>query len=228
MALAPLLTTTSFLWSAKPPSCKNPSSLKPPILARRFLKSALGKHAINTAHHADDLLETIIINFLRGTGWRGLAPFSSPDIERPLLTSTKNHLRTYAAEHQVTYREDPTNHEDNYLRNRVRTAITSLSPTLKSQLLELSKRQTALRHELEQTLSTTLPADHFYPRAWFLELDDTLALEILRSALARVNISVTRPTLQEFLAAIRTYAPGKQFNLPGDRLVKMHKDHFML
>ena len=49
---------------------------------RRLAKEYAGK--IYVAHHADDIIESITINLLRGTGWRGLAPMQSEDIERPL------------------------------------------------------------------------------------------------------------------------------------------------
>lgn len=183
---------------------------------------------IYTAHHADDLIETVIINFLRGTGWRGLAPFYNPQVHRPLLSYSKNDLRRYAAEHKIIYREDPTNNEEHYLRNRVRAEVSRLSPFLKTEVFGRAEDQLAIRHKIEQLLAELLQTDNFYQRAWFKNLEDTTALELLRAILAQNNISATRPQLHEFLSAIRTYAPGKQFNLPGGRLVRLHKDHFML
>ena len=85
-----------------------------------------------------------------------------------------------------------------------------------------------LKSEIDATVQTILPNDQFYQRTWFDVMDDGVAIEVLRAALATKQISATRPQLQEFLSAIRTYSPGKQFNLPGNRLVKLHKDHFML
>ena len=195
-----------------------------------FLLTLAKQHTakIITAHHADDLLETVTINLLRGTGWRGLAPFGRDDIERPLLNLTKNQLRQYAAEHQLSYREDPTNHEDYYLRNRVRERLLWLDASTSAALIRLAQRQVELRDQINDAVAQVLPVDNFYQRSWFKDMDNHIAIEILQSALKLKNISATRPQLQEFLSAIRTYAPGKQFNLPGDRLVKLHKDHFML
>ena len=195
-----------------------------------FLRQLAKKHQaqIFTAHHADDLLETIVINLFRGTGWRGLTPFGQTDICRPLLHQTKNQLRVYAAEHNIIYREDPTNNEPQYLRNRLRQALVDLSPTTKSELLQLARRQAEIKTELAATIQDLLPADDFYPRSWFAELDDDVALEILRVGLAKKSYSATRPKLQDFLQAIRTYTSGKQFNLPDNHLIKIHKDHFVI
>ena len=80
---------------------------------------------IFTAHHLDDLIESISINLLRGTGWRGLVPLDADDIKRPLIEKnfSKKDLLKYAAENDLSFREDPTNHEDNYLRNRLREKL---------------------------------------------------------------------------------------------------------
>ena len=55
-----------------------------------FLRDVAKRYSatIMTAHHADDIIETIAINMTRGTGWRGLAVLDSPGIERPLLDKT--------------------------------------------------------------------------------------------------------------------------------------------
>lgn len=193
-----------------------------------FTLAKMHNAQIFTAHHADDLVETITINIYRGTGWRGLSPFGQKNIKRPLLTQTKNQLRQYAAEHQIIYREDPTNNEDNYLRNRIRQKLAEFSQDSKQKVVDLSAKQNNLKNEIKNTIEKFLPKDGFYQRSWFKNLDNDIATEILRAALEQKHISVTHPQVQEFLKAIRSYAPGKQFNLPGDQLVKLHKDHFML
>jgi tRNA(Ile)-lysidine synthase len=75
-----------------------------------------------TAHHADDVLETFLINLSRGTGIAGLKgiPPKSGKVLRPLLTFEKNELITYANHHQIPWREDRSNATDDYLRNRIR------------------------------------------------------------------------------------------------------------
>ena len=82
---------------------------------------------IYTAHHQDDLLESIIINLLRGTEWRGLAPMGSQNIARPFIEKGwgKKDILKYAGERQLKFRQDPTNNEDNYLRNRIRTTLAA-------------------------------------------------------------------------------------------------------
>lgn len=198
---------------------------------------------IYTAHHTDDLLETIIINYLRGTGWRGLAPLDAPDIVRPFLHPdllpksnqpnftrplSKTDLIRYAAQYQLAFRQDPTNQEEHYLRNRIRILMQNFSLSQKDALLSLTSSQYQLKSQIEQLLASLLPTDHLYRRSWFINLPDSVALEILRAALASINLSATRPQLQNFLHAIRTYAPEKSFNLPGNHLIILHRNFFRL
>ncbi len=183
---------------------------------------------IYTAHHVDDLLESIAINILRGTGWRGLAPLDNPEIMRPLLNWSKNDIYKYAAEHRIVFRQDPTNYEDKYLRNRLRPLIKNLPEETKNELENSFERQRKIKNELENSLNELLPNENVYKRNLFIVLPEEVATELLKMALSRAGISTTRPQLNDFLDAIRTYAPEKSFNLPGDRLVKLHKTYFTL
>jgi len=194
------------------------------------LKEKLGGK-IYTAHHLNDLFESIAINFARGTGWRGLTPFNNNDNKHPLLCFTKTEIYRYAAANEIVFRQDPTNNESGYLRNRLRPAIAALiveHPDLAEKLNSLYLSQCDLRAEIENLSAEILPKSSAYQRAVFKDLEDDVAEELLRFCLAEHQISVTRPQLQDFLHAIRTYASGKQFNLPKDRLVRFNKTEFML
>lgn len=185
---------------------------------------------IYTAHHLDDLIESIIINIVRGTGWRGLAILDTPGIRRPFLepdqTMDKKAICLYAAQRQLTFREDPTNSSDEYLRNRIRHQMND--SIQKTALYSLWQKQKELKHEIDDLVATLLPENHIWQRTWFTKLDQNIALELLRAGTLRANISATRPQLENFRQAILTYAPGKYFNLPNDHLIKLTKTTFEL
>ncbi len=196
---------------------------------------------ICTAHHLDDLIESVAINFLRGTGWRGLAVLGMNSVRRPFLEPamlhklnltqplTKKDILRYAAENKIIFREDPTNNSENYLRNRIRPKVRSLSDTQKKQLYQLWLEQRRLREQIEDNITTLIPAKNtVWERAWFRDIDDAAALEILRSGALNANIPATKPQLLDFLQAIRTYSSGKAFNLPQDHLIKFSKTRFYL
>ena len=75
-----------------------------------------------TAHHADDNLETFLINLSRGTGLGGLIgiPKQNDKIIRPLLPFTRQEIESYAKDNQIQWREDSSNASDKYLRNKIR------------------------------------------------------------------------------------------------------------
>ncbi len=82
-----------------------------------------------TAHHADDLTETIFMRLLRGStleGYAGIKKESVWDgltILRPLLSKKKEEIYVYLKENQIPYIEDETNQKDDYIRNRIRHHI---------------------------------------------------------------------------------------------------------
>ncbi len=81
-----------------------------------------------TAHHADDNLETFLINLSRGTGIDGLTgiPADTDAICRPLLPFSRKMLLDFATIESITWREDSTNSETKYLRNKIRHDIVPL------------------------------------------------------------------------------------------------------
>lgn len=85
---------------------------------------------ILTAHHADDNLETFLINLTRGTGLDGLIgiPTQNDKVIRPLLVFSRQEIENFAKENNIDWREDSSNASDKYLRNKIRH---NLVPILK-------------------------------------------------------------------------------------------------
>lgn len=80
---------------------------------------------ILTAHHLSDVIETFFINLSRGTGIDGLTgiPALNKNIVRPLLPFSRNQIETFAKENNITWREDQSNAETKYIRNKIRHKI---------------------------------------------------------------------------------------------------------
>jgi len=99
-----------------------------------------------TAHHADDQVETMLINFLRGTGIAGLHGMQQKTglLVRPLLNERRAALLDYAKLNQLQWVEDSSNAEINYTRNFLRQAVIpdleKAFPSLKENMLENAKR----------------------------------------------------------------------------------------
>jgi len=75
-----------------------------------------------TAHHADDNLETFLINLSRGTGLEGLTgiPQVNHKIVRPLLPFSRADIKTFAQRNYISWREDSSNASVKYIRNKLR------------------------------------------------------------------------------------------------------------
>lgn len=88
----------------------------------REVKEAREAKWILTAHNSDDQVETIVLNFLRGSGVRGLGgmKFMTKDILRPLLEISKKDLFNYLKKQKVKFAVDETNSQTEFMRNRVR------------------------------------------------------------------------------------------------------------
>ena len=187
------------------------------------------KGRLYVAHHKDDVYETIAINILRGTGWRGLAPLQNPDIERPLLEWSKKDIYLYATKNQLSFRQDQTNTEDTYLRNRVRERLRFLTNEQKKELDRLYQRQCEIGVEISQIIGElTSDKEKYISRELFQKLDNEVAAELLRELLRKHSISQTRPQMQRAIDAIRSYQAGKQFPLGKNAHIKVAKYHFSI
>lgn len=116
----------------------------------------LGAQAILTAHHADDLLETSIMNVQRGTDRYGAAGgMTREGIERPLMNVRKSDLLTYATEHNLVWREDSTNQDIKYARNKIRHEVIPNIDTAKYQehLTQLGDLNNKIDSELQGLVS---------------------------------------------------------------------------
>ncbi|MEO6347402.1 MAG: tRNA lysidine(34) synthetase TilS [Aquaticitalea sp.] len=93
---------------------------------------------ILTAHHADDNLETFLINLSRGTGLDGLTgiPEMNGKIVRPLLPFSREDLEVYAIGKKIEWREDSSNSTNKYLRNKLRHDIIPTLKQMNPQLLQ--------------------------------------------------------------------------------------------
>lgn len=85
-------------------------------------------HYILTAHHADDNIETVLLNFFRGTGVKGLRGIEvkHSHIVRPLLFARRSQLEEFIKENGLEYVTDSTNLKDDYSRNYLRLNVLPL------------------------------------------------------------------------------------------------------
>lgn len=184
------------------------------------------KAQLVTAHHQDDLIETMIINLIRGTGWRGLVSLdSSFQILRPLLAQSKHAILRYAHAHSLEWREDSTNNNEAYTRNYVRLrlipAMQRKDPEFLETFLELHSKtylvKSKIATELQKYITNYRQTDCSYiaPRYNIIMLPRLVAHEVVYTILVRLDPDWHPSTRQihSLLNFIKTGRPHKIFEL---------------
>ena len=116
-----------------------------------------GYDYVVTAHHQGDLTETVLLNLVRGTGIAGLHGIQKKQgkIIRPLLFANKATITNYATKQQLQWREDASNQENKYYRNRLRNEVV---PILKGMNPNLD-------HTLAQSIEKISAVERFFEKA---------------------------------------------------------------
>ncbi len=179
-------------------------------------------HAVVTAHHQDDVLETAALNLLRGTGRRGLSSLKSTDTTwRPLTGYSKASLRDYALSNGLTWHEDATNHDTKYRRNYIRNVLIpqaeAKDPAFRTKLLSYINQAAALNQKadalLEEWLDNASVTDNqmvSLKRHDFVMLTHAEAKEVLQLILRRLQAKeFSKKTLERLAIAAKA---GKPFS----------------
>jgi tRNA(Ile)-lysidine synthase len=183
------------------------------------VRGGQGALAIVTAHHQDDALETAVINMLRGTGRKGLTSLAGRDrVERPLLGISKRDIRAYAQANGLTWREDSTNSDTDYLRNYVRHRLLArFGDQDRARLATIVVQARGTNGELDDILDAEL-AHHVdaagLDRHWFVQLPHAVARETMAAWLREDGLrDFDRKTLERLVVAAKTAHPGKVFDV---------------
>lgn len=178
------------------------------------VRDATKAKGIITAHHQDDLIETALLNMLRGTGRRGLTSLRSTDgIFRPLLAHSKERIKTYASDNKIGWREDSTNSDTKYRRNYLRqNVMTKLTPSQRAQLYILLEDLMAINHKLDVEIINMLhvqPAIDQLDRHWFITLPHDISQEVLHFWLTNKKIkNLNKRRIDQLVTAIKTGKPN--------------------
>lgn len=146
-----------------------------------------------TAHHLNDQLETFLINLSRGSGLKGLCaiPENENGILRPLLHIPKEEIYRFAEENNIDFREDLSNHKNDYLRNKFRNEVVpkmnEAAPDFlngfEEALNHLKSANMFIQSKIEKAFTSILIASNeteiILDRKKFLNLDMFLIHEII-------------------------------------------------
>jgi tRNA(Ile)-lysidine synthase len=200
--------------------------------------------AIAVAHHADDQAETFLLRLLRGAGTTGLAamaPVNQARVIRPLLEITRLELRDHLASRKLIFREDASNTDRDFLRNRIRHELLPLlndySPGISGRLAataglirEDENLLTSCTDTAFRQLSVTGKNWAAIPRIALAEQHQALRLRLFRTSIKtvlgdlngfeRLHFSL----LNSFLNGSKT---GASINLPRGLVALLTAEHLL-
>ncbi len=221
--------------------------------ARRLRYAALYRMArangcdrIATAHTADDQAETLLLRLLRGTGPDGLGgiPERSTDgvVVRPFLAATRADVLEFARSERIDWREDASNRNPGYARNRLRHSwlpglAREFNPRLLRVLSDLAEAQRRdsewlawmVEREAERRFEPEGAGMRIDTKDWS-ELPAGLARRLVREALRRMDTGrdVSRIHIERMLDFLGTARPRRRLELPGGLALWRDRDGFHL
>jgi len=234
------------------PAYQRQHRLSPEDAARRLRYAYLsatatqrGADRIAIAHTADDQAETILMRLLRGAGLRGLTgiPPRRGSIIRPLIRAQRRDIVAFLHKHQIPFRDDPSNHQRQYLRNRLRLdLIPYLQQQYNPRLTETLGTTAHLLAEDEATLQA-LAHEHlqaarlpWQPAQVALRLDRLIHLPValqrrmLRQVLSEVSghlHDIGAKHIAAILHLLQTDSGSRRVTLPHNLVVE-RRYHILL
>ncbi|OVE79490.1 tRNA lysidine(34) synthetase TilS [bacterium G20] len=198
-----------------------------------YLEDVKRKHkadGIITAHHQDDLIETALINILRGTGRQGLSSIRSKKIIRPLLNVPKKEILNYAQSHSIEWREDKTNTDLSYLRNYIRHKIMpGLSTKKKADVIRNLDKVAKINEIIDQEIATLSHNNAELDRQSFIMLPNEVGNELLVYWLRQNNLrDFDRKTVARVSTIIKTASAGSKHDILKGQVLTLTKTSALL
>jgi len=141
-------------------------------------------NSIATAHHKNDVAETMLINLTKGTGLSGVHGIRAKyrNIIRPILCFTRKEIETFILENKISYREDLSNADTKYVRNKVRHNVIPELEKINPSFIETANVEAIRFYELEQILSQKIEDEK---QKCFSREGDDLRIDIIQLQLLK-------------------------------------------
>ena len=196
---------------------------------------------ILTAHHGDDLTETILMRILRGStleryaGFKKETTFKNHILLRPLIHKKKKEIYAYLKENQIPYVEDESNASDEYIRNRIRHHIIPLleqeNPKYVEKFLKFSEtlieKNTIISEEIIK-IRTRIEKEKKIDISKFLELSPLMQKTYIESYLKEIYQEkiekISSKHLLLFLKYINTSQMSLKINFPDHYILNKEKN----
>lgn len=196
---------------------------------------------IATAHHMDDVAETVLLNLVRGAGLRGLGgiPERRGRFIRPMLGVTRRQIEGYACAQGIAYRHDSTNDDTSYARNYIRHEILPRLENVNAAAAQNIARASALLRDDEDALTqmaqsagcTSTESDGVYiDLAAWAALPEAVQKRIVRLAIAQCAglKDIENVHVQSVMALAQGAQAGKRVDIGGALFAAVVYDKLMI
>ena len=198
------------------------------LAALERMADRVGAARIALAHTADDRAETVLYRLARGTGptgLRGILPVRGIFI-RPFIEVCRKDILDYAQAHNLEWREDATNADPSFARNRIRHRVLPELRELNPEVVDALCRAADLLVDVDEALDyfVTDVADRlsedgsYWPRGSLCDLPESVRRLLLREGIRRVRGSLEGIALQH-VDAVQSLVAGLnahgELSLPG-------------
>jgi len=215
------------------------------ILRYRFLESILKRirgTKLALGHTADDQVETFLINLLRGSGLKGLAgmPETRGAVIRPLIECTRQEVLKYLEIKNLGYREDASNADNKYLRNRIRHELLPVLKTFNQNIASNLQETVKIIRDDDQCLTDqtrllylklAVPrlegAGVELDRVKFNQQPVAYQKRLVRLAICQIKGDLRRITakhVQKIIELFENSRVGKEINLPGQLMATCRRE----
>ena len=174
---------------------------------------------VATAHHQNDVAETILFRLARGTSLAGMRAIAErKGIVRPLLPFTREQIEEYVAQNKLDFVEDGTNMDEKYARNAIRHTVMPVLEEISSHAAEHISHFAALAAEDDKYLNALATKEVSYHQDEALvpaDLPDPLFYRACLAAMNYVGVQKDYTGAHfEALSQLRARESGKKINLP--------------
>ena len=196
----------------------------------------IGGTKIALGHQRGDQAETVLMNLLRGaalTGLKGILPVRNGKFIRPLLDFSRREIEKFVAEQNMQPREDSTNRDLDFLRNRIRLELLphlernynrNIQNTLAQNAALLREESDYLENAAQKAFDVCLAEPMtrnavVLDRSMFLRQPPAMRRRILRLAIGQIQGDMTEVSFNhsEFMLKVsESQAPNRQLNLPNN------------
>lgn len=205
-------------------------------------RKQLGYDWIATAHHADDQAETLLMRLVEGSGYRGLRGISERNgkVVRPLLKFSKAEFIHYAGENEISFREDSSNQDTRFRRNRIRENILPQIKKLNPHFSQTAQRTASNMVEIAEWVKEHL--HDLYGRA--VSVSDNGLIQIDEKELKKVSSFLQKELVREVVNEndipwrshvwnnlnhfLEKATVGDIMFLPGDCKILKDRDRFLV